>query len=262
MDTRQNSMAHEAVVGELLATAGVTPAYATLSETDKVALLGRELTSPRLLASPFVAYTDRTQTELAMVRTIASLHAKFGPACVPHYIISNCNSLSDMLEVAVLLKEAGLVRAEPLPGSCSTRGGDVDAAADPVGAAAARLGVTMTSALDIIPLFETIQDLKAGGESSSLVVGQAARARGVCGAMGGHYVRLQCTAQHAPTPPALLPTPHRLALSIPAGETMEHAFTTPVYASLLRSRGCVQEVMLGYSDSCKDGGCVVVIGET
>ena len=126
---------------------------------------------------------------------IASLHARFGPRCVPHYIISNCTSLSDLLEVAILLKEAGLLRVGPkgdAPAPVSTSAA--------IAACADKLGVSLTCALDIIPLFETIGDLKAGGE------------------------------------------------------TMARAFSTPVYAAILASRGTVQEVMLGYSDSCKDGG--------
>ena len=79
--------------------------------------------------------------ELAVGAAIADIHARFGRATVPHYIISNCASLSDLLEVAVLLKEAGLV----IPASTSTPG------AGP------------TACLQIIPLFETIDDLRAGG---------------------------------------------------------------------------------------------------
>lgn len=160
MDTRQNSMAHEAVVGELLASAGVTPAYATLSEDEKVALLASELTSSRPLTSPYLSYSDKAQTELALVRMIASLHARFGPRCIPHYIISNCTSLSDLLEVAILLKEAGLMRVGPKDDSLDP------ASADPVVACAARLGVSITCAVDIIPLFETIGDLKVRGHQT------------------------------------------------------------------------------------------------
>ena len=125
MDLRQNSKVHEEVVGELLARAGLCAAapdagcYASLSEDDKVALLARELGGARPLYSPHLGYSARTQSELAIVRAAADVHRRFGEAAVPNYIISNCTSLSDMLEVGVLLKEAGLV----------TSGGGVGAAA-------------------------------------------------------------------------------------------------------------------------------------
>jgi phosphoenolpyruvate carboxylase len=106
--------------------------------------------------------------------------------------------VSDLLEVAVLLKEAGLVRlvAAPAPGAAAS------AASAVLTAAAAQLpaGASLACDVDIIPLFETIADLAAGGA------------------------------------------------------VMAAAFRVPAYASLLASRGGVQEVMLGYSDSCKDGG--------
>src|SRR5207248_1955820 len=101
----------------------------------------------------------------------ADIHHRFGSAALPNYVVSKCQSLSDLLEVALLLKEVGLAS----PG---------------------RLMV------NIVPLFETIGDL--------------GRAHDIMGA----------------------------------------AFRLPVYRRWLGSRGRWQEVMLGYSDSNKDGGFV------
>jgi hypothetical protein len=218
MDIRQNSKVHEAVVAELLATAGVTSAYLVLPEEERVALLTRELTSPRPLSSPHLAYSDRTQSELGVVRAIAGLHARFGPRVVPHYIISNCNSLSDLLEVAVLLKEAGLVRVTPkaggsasAPGSSGSGGGkQAGEAAKPLFSRVATVGsalpVTLSSSLDIIPLFETIKDLMAGGESSFLSA--TGGGRGAVEGVGhsgfvphGCAVTLHC----CPSPPCACP---------------------------------------------------------
>ena len=178
LDSRQNAAVHEAVVGELLARAGVEPAYAALDEARKVALLRAELASPRLLFSAFAATppSPRLESELGVVRAIAAAQRAFGKGVVSQYIISNCGSLSDILEAALLLKEAGVVRA--------SGGGAV--AAD----------------VDIVPLFETVADLAAGAD------------------------------------------------------IMRRAFADPLYASLVASRGGAQEIMLGYSDSAKDGGVV------
>jgi len=132
LDLRQNADVHQRVVAELLKVAGVEANYLELPEDARVELLRRELASERLLASPFAEYADETKSELAIVRAAATAHALYGPAAITTYIISKCESVSDLLEVNVLLKEAGLYR----PSS---------AAQAPV---------------MVVPLFETIQDLQ------------------------------------------------------------------------------------------------------
>ena len=171
LDLRQNADVHEAVVGELLARAGVTADYAALPEPDRVALLVRELAGPRLLHSPHLAWSERVATELDVLRVAADIHGRYGPAALPNYVISKCASVSDLLEVAVLLKEVGLATASTL-------------------------------AVNIVPLFETIDDLERGAA------------------------------------------------------IMRAAFELPRYRCWIESRGHWQEVMLGYSDSNKDGGYV------
>ena len=171
LDLRQNSDVHEAVVAELLSRAGVHADYAALPESERVALLVADLANPRLLDSPYLARSELLASELAILRAAADIHHRFGSAALPNYVISKCQSLSDLLEVALLLKEVGLAS----PG---------------------RLMV------NIVPLFETIGDLDC------------------------------------------------------AHDVMGAAFRLPVYRRWLASRGRWQEVMLGYSDSNKDGGFV------
>ena len=169
IDLRQNADVHAAVVGELLAVAGVVPDYSALPEDRRVEILASELGNPRLLRSPHVDYTDTVDSELAILTVAAEIHRRYGRDAVPNYVISKCQSPSDLLEVAILLKEAGLLRGETL-------------------------------AVNVVPLFETIDDLRD------------------CGAI------------------------------------MRATFALPIYAALVASRGGWQEVMLGYSDSNKDGG--------
>jgi len=131
LDLRQNSDVHARVVADLLQAARVEAHYAQLDEGARVALLRRELASPRQLASPFASYAAETRSELAVVRAAAAAHEQYGPACITTYVISKCGSVSDMLEVNLLLKEAGLYRpAEPA-----------------------------AAAIMVVPLFETIDDL-------------------------------------------------------------------------------------------------------
>ena len=169
LDLRQNSDVHEEIVAELTERAGVVADYRRLSERERVELLGRELSGPRPLSSPHLDYSARAVSELEILRTAADIHARFGPSALPNYVISKCQSASDLLAVAVLLKEVGLVRGDAL-------------------------------AVNIVPLFETIDDLA------------------------------HC------------------------GDIMRAAFDVPVYRAMIRGRGDWQEVMLGYSDSNKDGG--------
>ena len=131
LDLRQNSAVHERVVAELLAVAGVEADYLALGEDTRVAVLRRELASPRPLRNPFATYCEETAGELAIVDAAARAHARYGPGCIRQYIVSMGKSVSDLLEVTLLLKEAGLYRDG-------------------------------TSAVMPVPLFETIEDLQAG----------------------------------------------------------------------------------------------------
>jgi len=169
VDLRQSSDEHAAVVDELLARAGVESGYAALDEAERLALLQQELTGPRPLRSPHLEYSVLADRELGIMAAASRARAAFGAPAVSKYIISHCESASDLLEAGVLLREAGLLRPDGLQ-------------------------------VDIIPLFESITDLE------------------------------QC------------------------GRIMQQAFSTPLYRSWLRGRGDEQEVMLGYSDSNKDGG--------
>ncbi len=171
IDLRQNSGEHAEVVGELLRHAGVEGNYATLGEDARVALLERELTGPRPLRSRHLGYSALLESELAVMEAAALAQRRFGGAAISKYIISHCESVSDLLEVGVLAREAGLLRPDGLE-------------------------------LDIIPLFETIDDLQR------------------------------------------------------SGAIMGEALARPCYRGWVRARGDEQEVMLGYSDSNKDGGYV------
>jgi len=171
IDLRQNSDVHQRVVAELFEKAIPGTAYETLSEEQRVALLVEEIRTPRLLTSPYLEYSEETTKELAIVHEAAQAHRRYGQAALPNYVISKASDPSDILEVALLLKEAGLLRP---------REGEM--------------------AVNIIPLFETIADLR-------------------------HCSRV-----------------------------MDDLFALPDYMRLLRSRNQAQEVMLGYSDSNKDGG--------
>ena len=177
LDMRQNSEVHEEVVAELLAWAGVHPDYRSLSEPDRVEVLAAEVATRRPLIGEGAQLSELARKELDIVAAGARAVNVFGPAAVPNYIISMCQSVSDMLEAAVLLKEVGLLDV-----SGGVSGSDIYA---PVG---------------IVPLFETIDDLQRG---SSI---------------------------------------------------LEQALDLPVYRAIVSARGDSQEVMLGYSDSNKDGG--------
>jgi phosphoenolpyruvate carboxylase len=130
LDLRQNADVHERVVGELLKCAHADHDYARLPESERVFTLRRELSSPRLLANPYATYSDETAAQLAVVRAAADAHRQYGPGSITTYVISKAANISDLLEVHVLLKEAGLWR----DGNASTP-------------------------IMVVPLFETIDDL-------------------------------------------------------------------------------------------------------
>lgn len=175
LDMRQSSDVHERVLSELLNSAQVESAYASLSEDKKVSLLLAELSEPRLLYSPYIEYSDETNSELTILRAAQEIRQRYGSRAIRNYIISHTETVSDLLEVLLLQRETGLLRAD-----AKTNAGNVE--------------------LMVIPLFETIPDL-------------------------------------------------RLAATI-----MEQAMAIPLVRKLIAKQGNLQEVMLGYSDSNKDGG--------
>jgi phosphoenolpyruvate carboxylase len=168
---RQTSDVHERVLAELFEKAKVEADYAALPEDAKVKLLLAEIAQPRLLVSPYETYTEETQGELAIVRAAREIRQRYGSRAIRNYIISHTEAVSDLLEVLLLLKEAGLMR----PGA-----GIAD--------------------VMVIPLFETIPDLQR------------------------------------------------------AAEIMEAWMALPPVTRIVHNQGRLQEVMLGYSDSNKDGG--------
>ncbi|KTE21000.1 phosphoenolpyruvate carboxylase [Sphingopyxis sp. H050] len=129
LDMRQNSAVHERVLAELLKVSGVESDYLALDEEARVALLRRELGVNRPLAATWHAWSEETAGELAIVHAAADIRAKLGHQAILQWIISKAESLSDLLEVHVLAREAGLWSAE---------GRDT---------------------LMVVPLFETIADL-------------------------------------------------------------------------------------------------------
>lgn len=172
IDLRQNSDIHARSVAELLAKAGRCPDYEALPEAQRIQLLGEEIATPRPLYSPHIDYSEETRGELDIFFAAHDLRRKYGAAALPNCIISKTDGVSDLLELALLLKESGLL----LPGEKP------------------RLDV------NIIPLFETIEDLQK------------------------------------------------------SAVTMNGIFQLPTYRELIAGRGNEHEVMLGYSDSNKDGG--------
>ena len=163
LDLRQNADVHARTAADLLQVAGVEADYLALDEPSRVALLRRELASERPLASSFATYRAETASELAIAHAAAEAHRRFGDASITTYIVSKCGSVSDLLEVNLLLKEAGVYR--------------------PAAAAAAPVMV--------VPLFETIDDLAAAPRIvrewlSVPEVTAAARARGYQEVMVGY----------------------------------------------------------------------------
>ncbi|HEV7577334.1 MAG TPA: phosphoenolpyruvate carboxylase [Caldimonas sp.] len=178
VDLRQSSDKHEAVVAELLAVARIESDYSALDETARRRLLLAVLADARPLrvveSARADAYGEASLKELAIFEAAAEMLRRFGRDALRHCIISHTESVSDLLEVLVLLKEAGLVR------------GTLDDGA--------------TTALIVSPLFETIGDLRS------------------------------------------------------AATIMGEYYALPGIAALMQRSGAEQDVMIGYSDSNKDGG--------
>jgi len=179
LDLRQHSQVHEAAVAEVLRANGLADDYAALDEPARVALLDRELSRPAP-AAPLPAasaLSPETAEVLEVFATARRLQEEMGNEVLNVYVVSMSAGASDVLEPLYLARQAGLF-------------------------ARAAGGGEARSSLQVVPLFETIDDL------------------------------------------------HRCA------GLMRQLFGLPVYAAHLRAWGRRQQIMLGYSDSNKDGGFV------
>ncbi|MEO5661357.1 MAG: phosphoenolpyruvate carboxylase, partial [Polaromonas sp.] len=179
VDLRQSSDKHEEVVAELLAVARVESGYASLDEADKRSLLLRMLNDARPLRVLGAVYSELALSELAIFEAALTARAHFDREAIRHYIISHTETVSDLLEVLLLQKEVGLMHGILQD---------------------TQTGSAATCDLIVVPLFETIEDLRN------------------------------------------------------AAPIMREFYALPGVAPLLQRSGAEQDIMLGYSDSNKDGG--------
>lgn len=187
LDFRQESSRHSEAIAEIAEYLQLLPKnYEELSESDRVEWLTSELRTRRPLIPTEIDCSDRTKEAINTLKVLRRLQQEFGNNICHTYIISMTNDVSDVLEVLLLAKEAGLY--DPATGVCSVR---------------------------IVPLFETVDDLKNAPQIMtdlfSLPLYRAC--------LAGGYDK-DSTATHL----------------------------QPLHPSDL------QEVMLGYSDSNKDSG--------
>ena len=176
LDIRQDSGYHGEVIADIFASASNLPDYQSLSETERQQWLTRLLENP---GTPLI-YSDnlseQTREQLNLMNSVAKLRKLVGEDTFGSYVISMTNNASQLLEVLLLMRFAGL-------SGINNEG-------------------HLFAALPVAPLFETIEDLKNIDK--------------------------------------IMPT----------------ILENPLYRELLEHSGNLQEIMLGYSDSSKDGGII------
>jgi phosphoenolpyruvate carboxylase len=168
LDVRQESDVHGQAVAVMLEAAGIALDYGALGEAGRLRALEEALGANTPLV-PVPGAGPPSGEPIELLRRLAAWQREYGEVACSTYIVSLTHEVSDLLEVLLLAREAGLGRGGGIP-------------------------------LDIVPLYELIPELRRAGE--------------ITGALLGH----------------------------------------PRYREHLERRGGVQEVMLGYSDSNKDGG--------
>lgn len=181
LDIRQNSSFHDKAISQLMHAAGIEDCdFANWSEEKRLEMLNRELLTSRPFTNNDARLGENARAILECYRVIEEHTSRYGLECIGSLIISMTRSLSDLLTVYVLAREAGLTR--------NTEEGTV-------------------CVIPIVPLLETIEDLEAGPDI------------------------LRAFLDHPMTKRSLkYLQKHRKAPSM------------------------IQQVMIGYSDSNKDGG--------
>lgn len=180
LDFRQHSARHTAALDLLLRELTGTQVYSQLTEDEKQVLLARLISQPLSMPALPPALPPEIADVFATFDVLAQAIAVFGSAAADTYIVSMTHQVSDLLAVLLLATRAGICALD---------------------------GSAPISKLNVVPLFETINDLHA------------------------------------------------------AHEVMEQAFRNPCYAANVRALGNRQEIMLGYSDSNKDGGIITATWE-
>lgn len=171
LDIREHKDKYLGALASVLRPLGVD--WQALSELDRIALLEQELLNPRPLIADLAAYDEETRRTLGLFTLVRTARQEVGPEAFGSFIMSMASTVSDVLALLLLAKEAHLVQANP---------------------------EMLISTVDVVPLFETIADL----ENAPLV--------------------------------------------------LDTLFSNTLYRRNIAARGDRQEVMVGYSDSNKDGG--------
>ncbi|MFQ3543051.1 phosphoenolpyruvate carboxylase [Halobacillus rhizosphaerae] len=138
LDIRNHSGEHEAAIDEILNKVNISENYSSLSEEKKINVLESVLKDPRPITLLNEDYSEATQEMLKVFQMIKQAHNEFGERSIEVYLISMTEAASDLLEVLVLAKEAGIYRLHA--------DGKVE------------------SHLNVAPLLETVDDLVAGPE--------------------------------------------------------------------------------------------------
>lgn len=177
LDIRQHARKQESALDEITAHLRLLPKpYRDMTESERVQWLVSELQSRRPMIPYKLPFSEETNELILTFRQIRKSLETISKRAIDTYIISGTDSASDVLEGLLFAKEAGLFRHLP----------NDDVECD----------------LSVVPLFETISDLRR------------------------------------------------------AGSLLEELFSLPIYRKAIAARGNLQEVMIGYSDSSKDGGLI------
>jgi phosphoenolpyruvate carboxylase len=167
LDIRQHSGRHRSAMAEVLARYGLSVDYEKMPEADRIALLSREIMNPRPLTAR-LDFSEETNETLGLFRLIRQAREIIGAECIRTYIISMTAEVSNVLEVLLFARDAGLM-----------------------------------GQIDVVPLFETIEDLRT------------------------------------------------------APQIMTKLFQNAAYHQHLQGHDNRQQIMIGYSDSNKDGGYLI-----
>jgi phosphoenolpyruvate carboxylase len=227
LDIRQESTRHSDALNEILEYFGILKcSYNELTEAEKVAWLVGELQTRRPLIPAELPFSPKTNDIIETLRVVRSLQREFGNNVCKNYIISMCRQVSDVLEVLLFAKEAGLYD----PG-------------------------TAVGTIQVVPLFETVEDLQRS-ESVMQKLFELPLYRAL---LAGGYTAIQRDRgqgigdKENVSPPPTPPTSPLPLIPTPLGEwepRVPHLPTSPSYPLTPN----LQEVMLGYSDSNKDSG--------
>ncbi len=163
LDIREHARFHRRALAEVFRSVEVCAAYERLSEVDRLALLEAHIAERRpLIPADIGHYSGSTQETIRTLRMLRRTLGGPNRGAVQTYIVSGTEGPSDLLEVLLLMKEAGL---------CHAGGFDAQLRVVPLFEAGATLAAAPATMDTLLAMPAYRAALRSAGDEQEIMIG-------------------------------------------------------------------------------------------